>query len=78
MATGETQTLEQRWVRPDGEIRQVQVDLSAQYDDAGNCVNLLGTAQDITERKAAEEALKTAQRQLIDAIPLLERLGQLV
>jgi len=68
MATGETQTLEQRWVRPDGEIRQVQVDLSAQYDDAGNCVNLLGTAQDITERKAAEEALKTAQRQLIDAI----------
>ena len=42
--------------------------MSPQYDAAGTCLHLLGTAQDITERKAAEEALKDAQRQLIDAI----------
>jgi PAS domain S-box-containing protein len=68
MATGETLMLEHRWVRPDGEIRQVQVDLTAQYDDAGGCVHLLGTAQDITDRKAAEEALEAARQQLVDAI----------
>ena len=68
IATGETLATEHRWVRPDGEIRWVHIDTSPQYDAAATCVHLLGTAQDITERKATEEALKDAQRQLIDAI----------
>jgi PAS domain S-box-containing protein len=68
IATRETLALEHRWVRPDGEIRWVHVDISSQYDAEGTCLRLLGTAQDITERRAAEEALKGAQRQLIDAI----------
>jgi PAS domain S-box-containing protein len=68
IATGQAQALEHRWVRPDGEIRWVHVVLSAQYDAEGNCTRLLGTSQDITERRAAEEALKDAQRQLIEAI----------
>jgi PAS domain S-box-containing protein len=68
ITTGEAQGLEHRWVRPDGEIRWVHVVLSAQFDSAGDCTHLLGTSQDITDRKAAEEALKDAQRQLIEAI----------
>jgi PAS domain S-box-containing protein len=68
IATGEAQGLEHRWVRPDGEIRWVHVVMSAQYDADGHWTHLIGTSQDITERKAAEEALKTAQRQLIEAI----------
>jgi PAS domain S-box-containing protein len=68
IATGETLATEHRWVRPDGDIRWVHIDTSPQYDAAGTCVHLLGTAQDITERKTTEEALKNAQRQLIDAI----------
>ena len=68
IATGETLATEHRWVRPDGDIRWVRIDTSPQYDAAGTCVHLLGTAQDITERKTTEEALKDAQRQLIDAI----------
>jgi PAS domain S-box-containing protein len=68
IATGETLRVEHRWVRPDGEIRWVHVVLSAQYDADGEWTHLLGTSQDVTERKAAEEALKDAQRQLIEAI----------
>ncbi|HEY1796044.1 MAG TPA: ATP-binding protein [Stellaceae bacterium] len=68
IATGEARGLEHRWVRPDGEIRWVHVVLSAQYDAAGRSTRLLGTSQDITERKAAEEALRDAQRQLVEAI----------
>jgi len=50
--------LEHRWIRPDGELRHVHVDMSPEYDEAGACIHLLGTAQDITERKLADEALK--------------------
>jgi PAS domain S-box-containing protein len=66
--TGEPRTLEHRWVRPDGEIRWVHVDISSQYDAEGTCLRLLGTAQDITERKEAEQALEAARQQLVDAI----------
>ena len=68
VATGETLNVEHRWRRPNGEIRWVHIDVSAEYDAAGACLRLLGTAQDITERKEAEEALRAAQRQLVDAI----------
>jgi PAS domain S-box-containing protein len=66
--TRATLHLEHRWIRPDGELRWVHIDMSPRYDEAGTCIHVLGTAQDITERKQAEERLKAAQRQLIDAI----------
>jgi len=62
-----TARVENRWVRPDGETRWFNIELSPKYDAAGRC-RLFGTTQDITERKRAEEALKTAQQQLTDAI----------
>jgi PAS domain S-box-containing protein len=61
-------TVENRWVRPDGQIRWTNIELNPKYDSAGKCIGLFGTTQDITERKQAEEALKAAQQQLIDAI----------
>ena len=66
--TGRPRSIEHRWVRLDGDTRWVHVDISPQYDAAGACTRLLGTAQDITDRKTAEDALKGAQRQLFDAI----------
>jgi PAS domain S-box-containing protein len=60
-ATRQTLTLEHRWVRSNGEIRDVQMILSAQYDDDGACTHFFGTAQDITDRKRTEEALRQAK-----------------
>jgi len=63
-----TAKVENRWVRPDGEIRWMQIELSPKYDADGNCLGLFGTTQDITERKQADETLHAAQQQLVDAI----------
>ena len=63
-----TAKVENRWVRPNGEIRWMQIDLSPKYDAGGNCLGLFGTTQDLTERKQAEETLHVAQQQLVDAI----------
>jgi PAS domain S-box-containing protein len=66
--TRTTAKVENRWVRPDGETRWAQIELSPKFDADGTCLGLFGTTQDITERKRAEEALKAAQQQLVDAI----------
>ncbi|MBV8890076.1 MAG: PAS-domain containing protein, partial [Alphaproteobacteria bacterium] len=68
IAQGVALKLECRWVRPAGEIRWVHIQMNPEYDARGNCIRLFGTTQDITERKQSEEALKAAQRQLVDAI----------
>jgi len=66
--SGWARSCEQRWMRPNGDIRWVHVDVSPRYDAAGTWAELLGTVRDITERKAAEASLKHAQQQLTDAI----------
>jgi two-component system cell cycle sensor histidine kinase/response regulator CckA len=50
--------IEHRIVRPDGVERIVVEQAKFQYDDAGHPVKVLGTAQDITERKEAEEGVR--------------------
>ncbi|HVH76445.1 MAG TPA: PAS-domain containing protein [Stellaceae bacterium] len=68
IATGETLMAEVRFVRPDGGIRWVHVEMRAHYDEAGRFVRMFGTTQDITERRRTEEDLNAAREQLIDAI----------
>jgi PAS domain S-box-containing protein len=48
---------ELRIVRPDGAIRHVHFRTDVYRAPGGNAVRLMGTAQDITERKQAQEAL---------------------
>jgi PAS domain S-box-containing protein len=48
---------EHRIVRPDGAVRTLQSRGAVVADDRGQPVKLVGTAQDITERKQAEDAL---------------------
>jgi PAS domain S-box-containing protein len=52
---------EHRIVRPDGEVRFVQVLGTVKRDASGRASELFGTSQDITDRKLAEQALRRNQ-----------------
>ncbi len=49
---------ELRIVRPDGTVRTVQSRGRAIFDETGKPLRMIGTAQDITERKRAEERIR--------------------
>src|SRR5579862_2182657 len=53
--------VEHRIVRPDGEVRFVQVLGTVKRDPSGLAYELFGTSQDITDRKLAEQALRRTQ-----------------
>lgn len=67
LRTGTAYELELEMVRPDGTKRWVSARGEAQRDTTGRIVRLRGTAQDITERKQAEEALSSLKRRAIEA-----------
>src|SRR5580698_6594195 len=52
---------EHRIVRPDGEVRFLQVLGTVKRDASGHACELFGTGQDITDRKLAEQALRRNQ-----------------
>ncbi|MCF8088005.1 MAG: PAS domain S-box protein [Desulfotignum sp.] len=56
---GTSYEIELRAVRPDGEIRHCISRGQPQYDENENVFRLTGSFQDVTERKKAEEALKS-------------------
>jgi len=58
---GNDVSIEHRIVRPDGEIRYVQERARIIRDDEENPLIILGTIQDITERKQSEEALRKSE-----------------
>jgi len=51
--------MDHRIVVADGEVRYVHGQGQAQFDDAGKPIRMMGTIQDITERKHLEHALNT-------------------
>ena len=64
----EPYTFEYRIIRPDGTLRILQSRGTAVLNEAGQVVRLLGTGQDITERKQAEIKLKRSESQLAQAL----------
>jgi PAS domain S-box-containing protein len=56
-----------RILRPDGEERVIYSRGSIVSDEHGKPVRMFGAAQDVTERKQAEEALKKSQHRLEEA-----------
>lgn len=50
-----------RMIKPDGEMRFVHVRSAPIFDDGGRCIRLVGTVQDITDRRRTEEALKESE-----------------
>ena len=55
---------EHRAVMPDGAVRTLHGRAEVIGDDKGKAIRMVGTAQDITERRKAEEALHSSELQL--------------
>ncbi|HEY6309172.1 MAG TPA: PAS domain S-box protein [Candidatus Angelobacter sp.] len=60
--------LEKRYVKKSGEIMWGNVTTAAIHDDQGRPLYSIGMIEDITERKHAEEALRTLSQRLSQAI----------
>jgi PAS domain S-box-containing protein len=56
--------LDHRIVRPDGAVRHLHLRAQAVLDDRGQVARLVGTAQDITDRKTGELAREREREQL--------------
>ncbi|MEG4505854.1 PAS domain S-box protein [Microcoleus sp. F6_B4] len=68
LATGIPFDFDFRLYRPDGILRHVNAVGKAETDVNGKVVKLFGTAIDITDRKAAEAALRQAAAELEDRV----------
>jgi PAS domain S-box-containing protein len=51
-------------VLPDGEVRIVHQEAEVVLDETGRAIRMVGTVQDITERKTAEDALRAGEARL--------------
>ncbi|MDQ7784843.1 MAG: PAS domain S-box protein [Desulfomonilaceae bacterium] len=61
LETGTLFTRDYRAVRTDGSVIWVHNETKIIRDEQGNAIRVLGTAQDITERKTAEQALRESE-----------------
>ncbi|MFB6196517.1 MAG: sensor histidine kinase [Haloplanus sp.] len=64
LAGGDPETLEHRVVRPDGEIRWVEVRVVPVHDDDGDLTEVVGVTIDITDRKRTELDLQRQKERL--------------
>jgi len=78
MRDGGAVTFEQKLVRDSGEVRVTIVNAEPFHDEAGTLIALRGTTQDVTEQRAAQEALFHAATELEREQELLEALQRAI
>jgi PAS domain S-box-containing protein len=61
LANKKSSELDNRIVRPNGEVRALHTQATTILDDSGNILRFVGTSQDVTERKRAEVELRNAK-----------------
>jgi two-component system CheB/CheR fusion protein len=69
--TAEPYQNEYRIVRPDGTVRVLHSWVDFEKDAAGRPIRVIGTCQDITERKRAEQELRDADRRKDEFLAML-------
>jgi PAS domain-containing protein len=65
--------MEKRYLRPDGSVRWAEVEVVAMWPEGDDPVWHMAIAQDVTERKRAEEALRESERSqklILDHLPV--------
>jgi len=65
---GKPYTIEHRIILPDGTERIVYEKAEVTFDEAGKAIRMIGTVQDITERKEIENALRESEERYRDLI----------
>ena len=76
LKTGQQYVCDHRALLPDGTVRFMHGLAEMITDESGKVVKMIGTAQDITETKRAEEALRRSEEQLRQA-QKMEAVGRL-
>ncbi len=64
-------SIDHRLVLPDGTERFVHEEAEVTCDDDGNPVRMVGTVQDITERKRAEDRVRSERQRLVSLLNML-------
>jgi len=77
-AAGTPFAFEHRATRPDGEVRTIDSHGRVVTDADGTPVKMLGTAQDVTEHRLAEERFRTLVESAPDAMILVDEGGAIV
>lgn len=73
IVNGESHIFEKRYIRPDGSVIWVNINVTAIKDNEGQVQNILGVSQDITEWKYYEQTLRESEERfhnLADTAPI--------